>query len=423
MNDLEFIFEMPSEETLATFISIKGEKGETGDVSDVRINGKSLVKNGVADLSGTYNTKPYYFDTVKSMKNSTDLLVGDMVITLGYYEVNDGGGATYLIRNKTNLDKETIGKIIIINNDLVAEKTGNKYNQNSVLGVNIWLKDENVTLLKKRIDAYYTMGVKKIIIPLHFEGNNCELTETIDYITTACDYCLEKGIAIDTLKIHCLVSSIDDDTNYQNKYRTNVLSTIQTLSNLYQTITRITVFNERPKFYGRDATTDNVSFANNLINDIKNMGFECGISISNITGIFDMINYQPELANNLDFFSANQYPNIGFYGKNTSQKDVINRFNDYAEMLKTIKVLYPNKKIILSEIGVQDVWEALINPADWELEKTGENTQGEIINLYFDGFVKSDLFKLLDEIWLWYTEYFHKYPKKLKVFYANEWGE
>lgn len=41
--------------------------------------------------------KPYYYDSVEKMKADTSLKVGDMAITLGYYNVNDGGGAEYII--------------------------------------------------------------------------------------------------------------------------------------------------------------------------------------------------------------------------------------------------------------------------------------------------------------------------------------
>lgn len=38
-----------------------------------------------------------YFETVEDMKNAT-LQDGDVVTTLGFYEINDGGGATYIIK-------------------------------------------------------------------------------------------------------------------------------------------------------------------------------------------------------------------------------------------------------------------------------------------------------------------------------------
>lgn len=49
--------------------------------------------------------KANYYKTVSEMKADTSLKEGMTAITLGYYEVNDGGGATYLIRgDKTSND-------------------------------------------------------------------------------------------------------------------------------------------------------------------------------------------------------------------------------------------------------------------------------------------------------------------------------
>lgn len=49
------------------------------------------------------NKKAYYFDNVASMKNATNLKDGDYVITLGYYEANDGGAGEYEIVNDATL--------------------------------------------------------------------------------------------------------------------------------------------------------------------------------------------------------------------------------------------------------------------------------------------------------------------------------
>ena len=66
------------------------------------------------------NTTPYYFDNIATMK-SANLKVGDYVKTTGYYSVNDGGGAEYIIRTKTSSDIDDGGSILVINDSLVAE--------------------------------------------------------------------------------------------------------------------------------------------------------------------------------------------------------------------------------------------------------------------------------------------------------------
>ena len=61
------------------------------DASNVNVDGESVQYK--------LNKKPYYYDTVADMKADTKLKAGDMVITLGYYEPNDGGRAEYKILN------------------------------------------------------------------------------------------------------------------------------------------------------------------------------------------------------------------------------------------------------------------------------------------------------------------------------------
>ena len=63
--------------------------------------------------------KPYYFDNVENMKAATYLKVGDMVITLGYYETNDGGNSEYRIVDGNYTDNS--GSYHQLDNNLFAE--------------------------------------------------------------------------------------------------------------------------------------------------------------------------------------------------------------------------------------------------------------------------------------------------------------
>ena len=72
-------------------------------------------------MTDNLNKKPYYYNTVADMKADIKLKAGDMAITLGYYEKNDGGGASYLIRAKTEEDADDGGSVHFVGNSLVAE--------------------------------------------------------------------------------------------------------------------------------------------------------------------------------------------------------------------------------------------------------------------------------------------------------------
>lgn len=66
------------------------------------------------------------YENVSSMKSDTKLTEGMYVKTKGYYNINDCGGAEYLIRVKTNSDTEDNGTIHFTQNNLVAELISNE---------------------------------------------------------------------------------------------------------------------------------------------------------------------------------------------------------------------------------------------------------------------------------------------------------
>lgn len=106
----------------STMKNYKKELDETiADISDNTTDLAEVIeaRGNFATLGVRLNAKPYYFDSVANMKAS-DLKAGDYAITTGYYKHNDGGGADYLIRVKTD-DVEDNGTIHILENGLVAE--------------------------------------------------------------------------------------------------------------------------------------------------------------------------------------------------------------------------------------------------------------------------------------------------------------
>ena len=83
--------------------------------------------------SASVDKKPYYFNTVADMKAYQKLIEGDMAITLGYHEINDGGGAEYniLSGNYTDdggsyhqLDNNLFAELIIKNNEINVKYFG-----------------------------------------------------------------------------------------------------------------------------------------------------------------------------------------------------------------------------------------------------------------------------------------------------------
>lgn len=79
-------------------LKVKKSDGTFTDYIPIGVDAKyvDLEYNG-SNVEKILKKKPYYFNNVEEMKNCEDLVVGDMAITLGYYEINDGGGAEYEI--------------------------------------------------------------------------------------------------------------------------------------------------------------------------------------------------------------------------------------------------------------------------------------------------------------------------------------
>jgi len=95
------------------------------DVQD-EINNKldEMVESGELQeiISEYLNSQAVFgYDTVADMKSAENLINGSYAKTLGYYSLNDGGGATYKIRTITNEDSANDMDLIAIGETLVAE--------------------------------------------------------------------------------------------------------------------------------------------------------------------------------------------------------------------------------------------------------------------------------------------------------------
>lgn len=71
-------------------IKIKKQDGTYTDYIPIGAEAKNVDCLDGESVEYKLNKKPYYYDTVADMKNDSKLKIGDMAITLGYYEPNDG---------------------------------------------------------------------------------------------------------------------------------------------------------------------------------------------------------------------------------------------------------------------------------------------------------------------------------------------
>ena len=100
---------------------IDGAKALLKQTTEQAVNAQNAATKSETALSLIQKYKAVWFNSVADMKANTDLSAGAYVCTAGYYEPNDGGGASYLIRVKLESDTDDGGSLHELQNSLVAE--------------------------------------------------------------------------------------------------------------------------------------------------------------------------------------------------------------------------------------------------------------------------------------------------------------
>ena len=127
------------------------------------------------------NKKPYYYNNVADMKADTKLKVGDMAITLGYYEANDGGRAEYKIVKTSDkyieeLENNLKAELVIKNNAINVDQLGAK-GDGIVNDYNVFKKCFDFANLKKYdimlSPKTYNLVGNRLILKTNLYGNNC----------------------------------------------------------------------------------------------------------------------------------------------------------------------------------------------------------------------------------------------------------
>ena len=101
-------------------LKIKKQDGTFSDYIPIGADAENIDTTDGESVQLKLNKKPYYYTNVASMKADTKLKAGDMAVTLGYYEANDGGHGEYIIVDDDILVDDG-GSIHILNNGLRAK--------------------------------------------------------------------------------------------------------------------------------------------------------------------------------------------------------------------------------------------------------------------------------------------------------------
>lgn len=393
---------------------------DTLDVQE-EVNNKidAMAEDGTLEsIIGEYlRTKTnWVFDTILDMKNSENLVDGSYAETCGYYQLNDGGSGKYKIRTKTSEDIVDDNKIVAITDNLVAELI-NPSEVSTKLCVNLRLDNQSISNAKANIDTYKYMGVTDAVIIIHFDGDSCTVREDLDDFNEVIAYAISKNINIDTVKYHCTNPLLKTSDSFRDLYKAHCIDVIDDLEGV--TITKLVVMNELNSMFNSFATQDDANKCMNMVNYFKNLGYKVSISVAGLEYFLDCYYSHPEVTDTFDFLAINTYPIIGDNKNLTSDEEVKKVYEEYYNFAKTIKSLYPTKDLVISEIGVQNVWESLSNPSNYLIEEmTGvTNSYGKVIPVFFGGLLNDNrMNELFSGIWLWYSEYYNSYLKETKIF-------
>ena len=100
-------------------IKIKKQDGTFTDYIPIGAEAQNVDTNDGDSVQSKLNKKPYYYNSITDMKADLKLKTGDMAVTLGYYEPNDGGAGEYKIISGNYVDDG--GSYHELNNNLFAE--------------------------------------------------------------------------------------------------------------------------------------------------------------------------------------------------------------------------------------------------------------------------------------------------------------
>ena len=282
----------------------------------------------------------------------------------------------------------------------------------------------DLVTIKQQIDECESMKVDRIICTIHLgwdeTTNSLVIAENTDSISTAISYCADKNVTIDTAKIHVhfkgtstsekdYINNVIGMSTFQSKYK----AMLTTICNLFKgtTVTRIIILNEM--WYITNSKYGYSSFVNECLNIIKSEGYTTGLSMAGFNSNLELSN---AVIQNLDTFYINVYPGISGSGKYITKQEAIESFNqcDVDLWITKVKKQYPDKKIVISEMGTNDYWESLACPSSWQVSgasKTGGYAVDTYITAMMEFFINNNID--IEELWWWYDLYYEPVKETL----------
>ena len=269
---------------------------------------------------------------------------------------------------------------------------------------NCWVASRDK--ITRDINTWNEHGCDEIVIPIHITYNQTSgkffIVEKLDDMRFAVDYCSGLDIKVTTIKIHIQKATetmikkhgMDD---FKRQYKTLIRELVNLFNNT--SITTMTVFNEVGWIYENE---EHESFANECLELAKAGGYLTGVTCA---GFPNFYNIKKSVIYNSDKIFVNTYPRVSSKKEKTKLIDVLNGWNsnNVVEHIDKVKSLFPSKKIVISECGVQDYWIALTSPETFSWNDADKiPTDGEAPNMFLLGLINTLKDEDVERVWWWY---------------------
>ena len=308
---------------------------------------------------------------------------------------------------------------------------------------NVWSRNEkdnnglytvsfSKELTKQAIKAYKYAGVDGLTFVIHigYDASKNKLysecnKDTIDYIISEC---LANGMKLSYFKFH-QDFSVENVLNigieeFKRQYK---LLINDYLNSYKQHFEYVGLFNEFRYFYMdngftiNEVTYDFTDFVVECLNSAKNYGYKASVSLAGVdSGCWSSIDeLSIKVKNVCDVYMINYYQPIGYKLEKTTYNDSLIAHQN-SQLNKLSESLLMDKKIIITETGLNDSYECLYAPGYYLTNGTSSN--GKVTLLYLYGLLETFNKDNILSINYWYTDPILYNKEKVKEFLSSYIG-
>ena len=308
----------------------------------------------------------------------------------------------------------------------------NLWSRNEIDSNGLYTVSFSKELTKQAIKDYKYAGVDGLTFVIHigYDASKNKLysecnKDTIDYIITECK---ANGMKLSYFKFHQTFSvenvvSIGVE-EFKRQYRLLINEYLDLYKNYFE---YVGLFNEYRHFYMEKGFTINgitydfTDFVVECLNIAKNYGYKASVSLAGVdSGVWSSLDeLSTKVKNACDVYMINYYQPIGYKLEKTTFNDSLIAHQN-SQLNKLSDSLLMDKKIIISETGLNDSYECLYAPGYYLLN--GSSTNGKVTLLYLYGLLETFNKDNILSINYWYTDPLLDNKERVKEFLSSYIG-